>query len=426
MYDILIPFVLEFWATLCEMSPYLLFGFFAAGVLSVFISPELIERHLGGQGIWPVVKATIFGIPLPLCSCGVIPVAASLRRHKASRGATTAFLISTPQTGVDSILVTFSLLGPVFAVFRPLAALVNGILGGTAVSAIDRQVNGDPQTPPQQCDAVCCTGDPNAGRWVRALHYGFVTLVRDIGKPLLVGLLIAAAISAAVPKDFFSAYLGRGIGAMLLMMLLGIPVYVCATASVPVAWALIGAGISPGAALVFLMTGPATNAAAIATIWKIMGKRTTATYLASVALTALACGIILDRIFTVTGTSAQPAMPWMLPQYFKVGAAIALIGLLAAAFFRPGKVSPETESAQSTDVEKVVLAIDGMTCSHCAESVRRALNECPGVNSVQVDLKRGEAVIAGHQTDINTLTGAVEELGYKASRVEDLDKTWTP
>jgi len=339
MYDTLIRFATEFWTVLADMSPYLLFGFLAAGMLSVFVSPEFVERHLGGGGIWPVVKAAIFGIPLPLCSCGVIPVTASLRRHGATRGAATAFLISTPQTGVDSILVTFSLLGPVFAVYRPIAALVTGILGGAIVSAVDS--NGQTsQADVSCCHQCCCSGDSDSSKIIRAIRYGFVTLARDIAKPLLVGLAIAGAISALVPPDFFAAYLGRGIGAMLVMMLVGIPVYVCATASVPVAVALLAAGISPGAVLVFLLTGPATNAAAITTIWKIMGKRTAVIYLATVAITALACGILLHYVFSMlatTGVATTEAMAPMLPEWIKLASALILLGILAAAIGTGGK-----------------------------------------------------------------------------------------
>ena len=136
--DWILTFVAASWAVFGAMAPYLLLGFVVAGLLSVVISPEFVERHLGGRGIWPVIKASAFGVPLPLCSCGVIPVAASLRRHGASKGATTAFLISTPQTGVDSIMVTFSLLGPVYAVFRPVVALISGVFGGAVVTASER------------------------------------------------------------------------------------------------------------------------------------------------------------------------------------------------------------------------------------------------------------------------------------------------
>jgi len=322
---------LAFWSTLCEMAPYLLFGFLMAGALSVVISPELIERHLGGGGILSILKASLFGVPLPLCSCSVIPVATSLRKHGASEGATTAFLLSTPQTGVDSIMATLSLLGPIFAVFRPFAAFVTGILGGTLVGA----------TAPSRADAVdipkctdeCCSHGNGKSKLRRALRYGFVSLPRDIAGPLIIGLVIAGVISVLVPTDFFADKLGQGIVAMVVMMVLGIPVYVCATASIPVAAAMMLKGITPGAALVFLMTGPATNAAAIATLWKLLGKRTTVIYLIVVALTALAAGLSLDYLFNIAGTSAGQIESWMLPQWVKTPSAIVLLAVLGTAVF---------------------------------------------------------------------------------------------
>ena len=291
----------QFWVTLAAMSPYLLFGFFIAGLLSVVISPQFVESHLGSRGLWPIVKASLFGVPLPLCSCGVIPVSMSLRKHGASKAASISFLLSTPQTGVDSFFVTYSLLGPIFAIFRPIIAFVTGVIGGIGVQICDdRQAEdeaGSDADDDSKCDDECCSGEKKAFWLWRLLRHGFITLPRDIGKPMLVGLFVAAAISAMVPDDFFAEKLGSGIGAMLLMMLLGIPVYVCATASIPVAAAMIAKGLSPGAALVFLMTGPATNAAALATIWKVMGSRTAIVYLLTVAFCALGSGILLDWMF---------------------------------------------------------------------------------------------------------------------------------
>ncbi len=286
--------LLEFWNTVGEMSPYLLFGFFMAGLLSMFISTALVERHLGGGGFWPVLKASLLGVPLPLCSCSVIPVSMSLHKHHASKGATISFLLSTPQTGVDSILVTYSLLGPVFAVFRPIAALITGVLGGslTTLMTSGRETSAEQEA----ChDACCCEGKRSNRLWA-GLRYGFVTLPRDIGKPLMIGLLIAALVSVLIPDGFFAEKLGTGIFAKLAMMVLGIPVYVCATASVPVAAAMILKGLTPGAALVFLITGPATNAASLITIWKTLGRRAALAYLISVVLCSLGSGMILDGI----------------------------------------------------------------------------------------------------------------------------------
>jgi len=297
--------VIDFWETIAEMSPYLLFGFFVAGILSILISQKFIERHLGGRGVWPLLKASLFGIPLPLCSCGVIPVSMSLHKHGASKGSTISFLLSTPQTGADSIFVTLSLLGPVFAVFRPVIALVTGIVGGSIVNLMNHSPDGKKQAPPK-CTDECCVETDKKSKFVNGLKYGFVTLPRDIGKAMLTGLVIAAIITAVAPDDFLAdKLLGTGIFAMIVMMVLGIPVYVCATASVPVAAALIMKGLTPGAALVFLITGPATNAAGLTTIWKVLGKRTALAYLFTVIFCSLGAGLILDTMFPELDVSVK-------------------------------------------------------------------------------------------------------------------------
>ena len=409
MINTVLNIISEFWAVLCAMAPYLLFGFLAAGILSQLISPPVVERHLGGKGVGPVAKASILGVPLPLCSCGVIPVAASLRRHGASRGATAAFLLSTPQTGVDSILVTFSLLGPVFAVFRPLAALVTGLVGGIAVSLFaGERSEGGASPRPREESSPSSAGSRTL--W-RALAYGFVTLPRDIGRALLVGLFLAGVISALVPPHYFAGLLGSGIGPMFVMMVVGIPVYVCATASVPVAATLIAKGISPGAALVFLITGPATNAATIATVYKVLGKRTAAIYLAVVGVCALASGVLLNAFFAATGSSAVVPLGPMRQGLFHAASAIVLLLVLAAAVVPRRR--KEIHMAKPQDgANRIDLAIGGMTCSHCAQNVRRALLECQGVESADVDLDAGRAVVTGKAFDVQSLSQAVEALGY--------------
>ena len=400
-----------FWATLIEMAPYLLFGFLVAGVLSVLIPTRWVEEHLGGRGLLPSIKAAAFGVPLPLCSCGVIPVSASLRRHGASRGATTAFLISTPQTGVDSILVTLSLLGPVFAIFRPFAALAAGVLGGGIVDALEKDGGAVEADPPAACEDACCSGDGHESKAVGALRYGFVTLPRDIGRSLLVGLLLAGLITALVPPEL-AAKVGSGFLGMVVMMALGLPVYVCATASVPIAAALIAKGVSPGAAFVFLMTGPATNAATIATVWKVMGRRTAVVYLATVGLSALALGALLDLVYVHTGAAPAPHAHELIPHAVKIASAVALLAVLGAAFLsRPHAAAGEPAPAG----ESVTLAIEGMTCSHCAQSVTRALREAEGVASAEVDLESGKAVVTGQALDPAALRAAVEALGYRVA-----------
>jgi len=361
MFNFLLRLVVDFWATVGEMSPYLLFGFFVAGLVSVFVSQKMVERHLGGRGFLPVLKATLFGIPLPLCSCGVIPVAMSLRKHGASKGSTISFLLSTPQTGVDSILVTYSLLGPVFAIFRPLAALVTGLVGGVLVNIFGqdpedgglRMEDGGQRTEdgavsnPQsaiQNPQGAGTGEHCCGhhavspgrKFLHGIKYGFVSLPRDIAKPLLVGLVVAALISTAVPDDFFAARLGHGLPAMLVMMLIGIPMYVCASASVPVAAALILKGLSPGAALVFLITGPGTNAAGLATIWNSLGRRTAILYLLTVAGCALAAGIVLDSIIHSIDIGVASHMHHMGPTIVQHVSAVVLLAVLGYALLTRG------------------------------------------------------------------------------------------
>jgi len=411
--DLFSGICIEFWGTLSEMAPYLLFGFFIAGVLSVWIRPEKVERHLGGRGFGAILKATLLGIPLPLCSCSVIPVGASLRRHGAGKGATTAFLLSTPQTGVDSIAVTLSLLGPGFAVFRPLAALITGVVGGLLTSLFPGSDKRDEEDT-SVCSDSCCSGEAQGSAFIRVLRYGFVTLPRDIGRSLLVGLLLAGLIAAVIPNDYFSSTFGSGIFGMFVMMLLGIPVYVCATASVPVAAALITKGVSAGAALVFLVTGPATNAAAITTIWKIMGKRTVFIYLLTVAVTAFGFGLLLDAIYLATDRSVAPGMHRVLPASVENVSAVILLAVLAvAAFYRP---NTSDKPAHDVGSERASFKISGMTCSHCAQNVKRSLRECDGVESVQVDLRTGIAVIHGSGFDAQRLYNVVEQLGYTTTQ----------
>ena len=297
MYDILTNIITESWQVLGQMAPYLLFGFLVAGVLSVCISPEWVERHLGGRGMGPVLKASLIGGPLPLGSCGVIPVSASMRRHGASRAATTAFLLSTPQTGVDSIAVTYALLGPLFAIFRPVAALLTGLIGGGIVILFGEPNETDATVVPDMAahnKAACCEGKHRQGVLPRVLRYGFLTLPRDIGLALLVGVVLAGVMAALVPQDHLSAYIGGGVLSIIVLMAAGVPVYVCATASVPIAAGFMHIGASPGAALAFLIAGPATNAATFTTIWKVLGRRTAILYIVTIAISAFGCGLLLD------------------------------------------------------------------------------------------------------------------------------------
>jgi uncharacterized membrane protein YraQ (UPF0718 family) len=362
MANLMAEFLATAWAVTAAMAPYLLLGFAVAGALSVWLSPAWIARHLGGRGLRPVLMSALCGIPLPLCSCSVLPVGASLRRAGAGPGALAAFLIATPQTGVDSLIVTGRLLSPAFAVFRVLAALLSGVVGGLLVaafapgkemaredsgSAAETQAgacHGTTTEPPGPEDAdadapSCCnhgeaSSAPPSPAWRRAVRYGFATLVDDLALPLLAGIAVAALITLAVPPSWIDRWLGQGFLGMVAMMLLGIPMYICATGSVPVAAALLVKGASPGAALVFLMTGPATNAASLAALAKLLGVRATALYLAAVAGTALLAGFLLDatghaaRIRAAATCHPEALTPW------EHAAAAVLIALIAASLVR--------------------------------------------------------------------------------------------
>ena len=276
------------------MAPYLLLGFFVAGLLAKFVSPDFVQRHLGKRGLRQIVNASLFGVPLPLCSCSVIPVTASLRKQGAGPGATVSFLTSTPQTGADSILVTWGMLGPFFTVVRVAVAFVSGVLVGWLV-----EKGGDESgTMLAEAETSCCSRGAveNRPSWGAALRHAFVTLPGDIGMSLVMGIAISALITVLVPEDFFSGWVGHGVGSLVLVMLIGLPLYVCSTGSIPIALGLLHMGFTPGAALVFLIAGPATNGATFTTIHGMLGRKATGLFLLGIGLVSLGSGWLLDQL----------------------------------------------------------------------------------------------------------------------------------
>lgn len=426
MTEMILHIIVEIWLLTAAMAGWLLLGFAVAGLLSVFIAPSWLERHLGGRGLGPVVKASLFGVPLPLCSCGVIPVAASLRQHGASRAATTAFLLSTPQTGVDSILVTWTMLGPLFAVFRPLVALLTGILGGGLVQGFAP----DPPSVAPGRDSGAGTA-PAADRRPAGLgpklraafDYGSVTLPGDIGRALLIGIVIAGLLGALIPADFLSRYLGSGPLSIALMMAVGIPIYVCATASVPLAASFIFLGATPGAALAFLIAGPATNAATVTTVSRVLGRRTTVLYLVTVAVSAFGSGLLLDwlmpraaeliPLFGASGHQHAGATVWE-----HLGAGLLIVVMTRSWWLGRRRAAAcgcdENAGADTPQEGTIELAVEGMHCSHCTSSVDRSVGELPGVSSVQVQLTEGRAVVRGRGLDPQAIIATIEGLGFKA------------
>ena len=332
-----------------EAALYMLFGFLMAGVLYVFIPQQKVLRHLGEGRVSSVFKASLFGVPLPLCSCGVVPTALSLKRQGASDGAAISFMVSTPETGIDSIAITYALMGPIFTIFRPVAAFITSLVAGVTANLLGGGDFKDPPPPEDQC-AVCHMRLIEGHRHSlsekadRVIDYAFSEFLRDIAGWFLVGTLLAGAITYLVPERVVEGYLGAGFTSMLVMLALGLPLYVCASSSTPIASALLMKGLNPGAALVFLLTGPATNAATMMMVCRFMGKRLFATYLGSIVVASLIMGLLLNQLLIALGLDARATLSWgggLIPLPLKVVTSALLGALILIAFMRrPEKLIP--------------------------------------------------------------------------------------
>lgn len=340
-----------------EAGVWLIVGFLVAGLLHAFVSRELLARHLGRGGFGSVLKATLIGVPMPLCSCSVIPAAASLRQSGASKGSSAAFAVSTPEIDVPAASLTWALLGPVMAIARVIASFVSAIVAGVLIDAGDKKSDSDRRRAPESALAgettTCCAAQekpkehPSIRARIRsAVVYTFITLPADLVVWLLIGFAVSAAVTAFVPDTWLSGSLGSGIVAIALAMGLGLIVYVCATGSTPMAAALVAKGLGPGAALAFLLAGPATNPATMAWILKDLGARALAIYLASIAGVAVVSALALDWLvrgsgFTVTAEAGH-AMGEASPLSALGGAALmaimtyALVMKVARRFEREG------------------------------------------------------------------------------------------
>lgn len=337
------------WTLFAEAAPWLLFGVFVAGLIKAFVPEQRMAQWLGGRGIWPVSKAALIGAPLPLCSCSVIPVAVGLHRAGASRASTTAFLVSAPETGADSVAASYALLGPFLAIVRPVAAIISamvtGLLSNLAPIARRAPIETGPITreaccstptvtdtccqPATSCSASAADTSPSTGccgsagsssnnpapdaccgsatcdetdtrqrpsqRLKAGLHYAITQIFVEFAPWLAIGLLVAGVTLTFVPPAALAAY-GSGLPAMLLLLAISVPLYVCATESTPIATALLAAGVSPGAVLVFLMAGPATNVATIGALRKEFGNPFVAIYVAGVAGCSIGFGLLTDRV----------------------------------------------------------------------------------------------------------------------------------
>ena len=394
----------EYWKFLNQFAPYLLLGFLIAGFLHTFVNDAFIQDNLLGNKFVNIVKATLIGIPLPLCSCGVIPVAMSLYKKGASKSATTSFLISTPQTGVDSIMMTYAMflpILPIFIIFRPIAALTAGLLGGMLVKFFDDEAKSEIKE---------CNHENKSLKDI--FTYGFISLPQDIAKPLLIGILFASIISKA-PENLFSSYISSGgISELLTVLILSIPLYVCATASIPIAVALVATEtISPGGALVFLMAGPVTNMATITTIYQVLGQRLVSIYLFAVSFTALLFGYIINQFFeinvTVLNSLNQNIMHHQHSGTFEYLSSILMLLILLNAIFRPFQ-----NKIKGSDLD-TKINVSGMTCNHCKQSVIETVLSIQNVTDVNVDLNSGDVFISGENVNIEEVYSSVEKIGFK-------------
>lgn len=440
-------FIESFWDALvmmlAEMAPYLLLGFFFAGLLRAFVPKSIYQKHLSPRTMGSVLKAAALGIPLPLCSCGVIPTSVELRREGASHGACTSFLIATPQTGVDSIAATYSMMGLPFAIIRPIAALFTALFGGWLVNRFakeDESISAASSMSDEHSHCDChdhCSHDHDheseeakgfLGRFWSSMRYAFVEMLQDVGKWLVIGLLIAALITVAVPNEWLATLHDYKLLNMLLVLCIAMPMYVCATGSIPIAVSLMAKGLAPGAALVLLMAGPAINSASMLVIGNVFGKRTFKLYLLSIIIGAVGFGLCIDYLlpaewFSVTGmtsvagqcTHCLTAMDCVFIGIFL----LLLINAFALQFHHSHSISHsheqnketmQTEKENHQDMKEYKIA--GMSCNHCKASVERAISSVSGVETVEVDLPGGKAHVHGHH-DSSAVIKAVSEIGFE-------------
>ncbi len=420
----------EVWNILKALSPWLFLGAGLAGLLKVYLPSGFVSRHVGHSTLGSVLKSVVLGIPLPLCSCGVIPTAIGLKKDGASNGASVGFLISTPQTGLDSILVTASFLGWPLALFKVLAAFLTGVLGGGAVNFLDP---GKAASPPD-ADAgpgTACLGDcpapPAAAAPPRLqilVEYAVQELIGGIYRYLLIGIVVAALISVLIPPRAIAGIPAlQGLLGMAVMLLISIPLYVCSTGSVPIAASLIQAGLPLGSALVFLMAGPATNAATIGAIFRTFGRKIAVIYLAVIIAGSVAFGLLFQAVIASgAGTGIGPHEHG-LPAWRQVldnAAALALSLLLAYWCLRDLRGwwrNRLAARATARSVPGATYQIEGMTCQNCVRHVREALAGVAGVRQVEVDLDSGRARVRGTGWKEEDLLVAVRRAGYTARRI---------
>lgn len=410
-------FFIAFWQITLEMAPWLLLGFLLAGVLHVYFPFERMKSILGKKSFFTNLKAALLGVPLPLCSCGVIPTGISLYNNGASPGATNTFLISTPQTGVDSILASYAMLGAPLAIARPIIAFISGLIGGGFTDLLVPHQHKTQQKKSHDHD--------QSSKFMRIIRYGFVTMIEDLAKWLLIGIALASLVSILIPNDFFTRFSDNPLLEIFAVLLFSIPLYVCATGSIPIALALMLKGLSPGAAMVFLMAGPATNIATLTILNKTVGRKMTVVYLLSIVGTAVLFGFLLNFIQASGWIDFMPAFSMAHHDHHSTSMLGTILGaillvLIARALFQNyvhGHGHEHDHHHEHTITEnknqsmKQTIKVEGMMCNHCKKSVENALNQLDNVASSEVNLADKEVVIEGN-VSTQEAKKVIENLGY--------------
>jgi len=415
MLEIAGSYLRELASLLNEMSPYLLLGFLFAGILRVVFPRHVITRYMGQNNFRSVFNASLLGVPMPLCSCGVLPAGIGFYKSGASRGPTISFLISTPQTGVDSILATYSLLGLPLAIIRPVVALFTGLLGGVLGNAVER--NGLEEKDESS------EGAENYERSAKELfRYGFVELIQDISKWLIIGMLAAAFLSVLIPGDFFTSTISNEYLAMILMLAASVPLYICATGSIPIAAVLMMKGLAPGAALVLLMAGPASNIATMAVIGNSLGKKSLWVYLASIIGGALFFGILVNEFlprewFTGIMPSNAHVHDHQTAWFKWASSAILLLLILNGYLMKIISAQRERrkDKAKVINMKNNILQyrVEGMTCDHCKATVENGLKDLEGVSEVMADRSNNLVSVQAETISEKQIQEAIEKMGYR-------------
>ena len=392
------------WQVLLELSPWLMLGTAVASALHVLLPSDFVHKHIGGGGIGDVVRAVLLGVPLPLCSCGVIPAVRALKQDGASDGASIGFLVATPQTGIDSILVSASFLGWPFALFKVVAAAVTGLVGGGLTEALGSR---EAEQAPHPGKAH----HQHRG-WKEGWSYAIDELLYPIWGWLVFGVVVSAIITTWVPAGELAGWAGGGVMALLMVLAISVPLYVCATSSVPIAAALVNAGLPGGAALVFLMAGPATNLATLGAVHRTFGGRTVAIYLGTVIFGSVGFGLLFDQAWGLE--VQQAAMSHTHTSPLATFASVALVALMAGFAIRDVRRWLGSMRSSSGDEPEQNLQVGGMTCGGCVQKLTTSLMAVEGVTHVQVDLSTGGVVVRGQALEPDRLWQAVTSAGFHA------------